>query len=264
MPRLGPAALRAFVQVAPKQIECELFPGVTAELDLTDETQRSAFWLGRRFEHPTGTILQQWTARDGAVFFDIGSNFGLFSFLLLSQNSRVPVISFEPNPATFATLERISRRNHLGARHTLVNAALGSSLNQMDLFPGITDSGHSTLGNHPDLAAQRTIKVDVFPLTHWLLSRPELTRPNRPAWVAKIDVEGFELEVLRGMRPLLEAKCFAGICVEINAFTLNLCRTSPTEVREFLRDCGYANFLKTPAGKEFALRPSGNEFFVPA
>lgn len=263
MPRLGSWALGAFTALAPRHLDCEMFPGIHATLDLHDETQRSAFWLGTRFESPTGAILRRWTEPIDTVFFDIGSNFGLFSFLLLSANPQLEVYSFEPHPRTYETLRTISARNGLESHHHPVNLALGADTARLNLHPGTTDSGHSTLGEHPGLLDQSLIEVLVRPLPEWLAEQ-SIPWPDKPSWVAKIDVEGFELQVLMGLRPLLEHRCLRGLCVEINHFTLGLCQTSPDEVRSFLREVGYAPASHLPESRHPNFANCGNEFFVPA
>lgn len=263
MPRLGSLGLRTFTALAPRHLDCEMFPGIQATLDLRDDTQRSAFWLGTRFERPTGAILRRWTEPADTVFFDIGSNFGLFSFLLLSAHPHLQVYSFEPHPRTFETLRSISARNGLGQRHHPVNLALGVETARLNLHPGTTDSGHSTLGEHPELTDQPLIEVPVRPLPEWLAEQ-SIPWPKTPNWVAKIDVEGFELQVLRGLRPLLEGRCFRGLCVEINEFTLGLCQATPDDVRALLKDAGYVPARTLPEARDPDFSRCGNEFFVPA
>jgi hypothetical protein len=52
------------------------FPICTSNLH--DGTQKTTYWQGARYEHPAARILANWI-RDGAVFFDIGANYGFFS-----------------------------------------------------------------------------------------------------------------------------------------------------------------------------------------
>jgi FkbM family methyltransferase len=263
MPPLGPWGLRAFSAIAPNQINCELFPKVFANLDLRDETQRSAYWLGTRFEFPTGAILQRWTEPRDSVFFDIGSNFGLFSFFLLSKHSHIKVYSFEPNPRAFATLSKISAENSLFLRHKPVNIAIGRETSEEVLYLGKKDSGHSTLGKHPYLRDNSSIEVVVRNLPDWL-AEEAIPWPEKPAWVAKIDVEGYELQVLQGLRPLLERKCFRGVCIEINPFTLNFCNSTSGEIRSLLQEVGYAPETKIPEVQDRRFQTCGNEFYCPA
>ena len=57
--------------------------------------------------------------------------------------------------------------------------------------------------------------------------------------VAKIDVEGMELHVLRGMSQSLRQKCFRGVCIELLEENLQRVGTSVANVDTLLRDHGY-------------------------
>jgi hypothetical protein len=83
-----------------------------------------------------------------------------------------------------------------------------------------------------------------------------ISPPERPSWIAKIDVEGFETRVVRGMANSLRAQAFAGLVIEINEFTLSFCGSSSNELREVIQALGYREEIIAPG--------SGNSFFVPA
>lgn len=76
--------------------------------------------------------------------------------------------------------------------------------------------------------------------------------------MAKIDVEGFELRVLRGMRAALEAQAFRGLAIELNEFTLRFCGASTEEVTALLEA---ASDRETTPGRR--ANRSLNRFFVP-
>ena len=109
-PRLGSVAFAAILKSLPSVIESRLFPGIKAALDLRDETQRTTYWFGTRFEEPTPQVLQEWSA-GATCFFDIGSNYGFYSFLLYSSAPHLRIYPFEPNPASFQRMTEIQSRN---------------------------------------------------------------------------------------------------------------------------------------------------------
>ena len=88
-PRSGRTANALFFKVAPRQIQTELFPGIHVQLDLRDLTQRTTYWQGDRFEYPTPSILSGWAAQGAERFFDIGSNYGFFSYYMLSHHRKL-------------------------------------------------------------------------------------------------------------------------------------------------------------------------------
>lgn len=256
-PRVGLRAFRAVLSALPPEVETELFPGIHMTLNLRDSTQAATYWQGERFESPTSQIFTRWVGQGGAMFFDIGSNYGFFSYCLLSKFPELGVNAFEPNPKTFALVQSIKERNHLD-RMRVWNMGLGDQEARLTLHPGETDSGHSTFGQHPELTAALG-EIQVLPFDVWR-ARQNLPLPAQPRWIAKIDVEGFELNVLRGMTEALSARAFLGLSVEINENTLKFCGASGEEIFALLNQHGY-RLMDRQVG---AGAPIENAFFVPA
>ena len=252
-PPLGSAAFRALFHLLPVRANVELFPGIRADLDFSDATMRATYWQGERFERPTPQVLTDW-ATHATHFFDIGSNYGFFSCWLLSRTPRLEVHAFEPNPVSFGRLDATRVANDLRGLHVW-NTGLSDVTDRIALHPGVGDSGHSTFGPHPELGDRNVVQADVIPFDTWREVNG-LMLPDRPSWIAKIDVEGFETRAIRGMAASLRARAFAGLAVEINEFTLGFCGSSVSELRGELTACGYREVTFRPA--------SGNAFFVPA
>jgi hypothetical protein len=132
---------------------------------------------------------------------------------------------------------------------------MGDVSGKLSLHPGTDDSGHSTFGNHPGLKDSPVKNVEVMTFSKWL-GTAGLTIPSRPSWIAKIDVEGFEMKVLAGMEDALKQRAFQGVVIEINAFTLGFCGAVPVDIFRFMKSCGYKRC-------DISDR-SGNAFFIPA
>ncbi|MBS0659701.1 MAG: FkbM family methyltransferase [Verrucomicrobia bacterium] len=253
-PPLGRLAFEGMFKVLPKRVDIELFPGLRAELDFQDETMRGTYWQGSRFEAPTCQVLLDWAEHGASRFFDIGSNYGFFSWWLLSKCPRIQVDAFEPNPETMRRVESIRERNRLD-RLRIWNIGLSDRPGRLTLHAGVVDSGHSTFGQHPQMSGRKISDVEVCTFATWL-EGAGLSLPTTPQWVAKIDVEGFETKVLRGMGTALAAKAFIGLVVEANSFTLEFCGSSVSEVRSIMAGHGYQE-------RQIAENSSGNLFFEP-
>lgn len=251
-PRLGRFAFDSFFSLMPETFDAVLFDQIIVPLKKNDLTQRTTYWQGARFEYPTAEILRSWITLDTTDFFDIGANYGFFSYWMQSCSSAIRVHSFEPNPMTFALINKIIARNNL-RRQTAWNIGLSNERATLSLNPGVEDSGHTTFGKNPELHSQPIANVEVVSFDDWI-EQTNLVLPMHPAWIAKIDVEGYELKVLQGMESILRAKVFQGLVVEINPFTLNFCKSSVEEVIYFLEHCGY---------KRIPPFDHGNSFWVP-
>jgi FkbM family methyltransferase len=257
-PPLGGTASRLVTDALPARVQTELFPGIRAELDLSDGTQRSTYWQGERAEYPTAPVLHEWARAGATAFFDIGANYGFFSFMMASRHPSLDVYAFEPHPGTYRRLDGIRADNALANVRTY-NIGLGDEPALLTLHPGVSDAGHSTFLSHPELHGAID-QVVVRPFDEWRRSQG-LALPSQPSWVAKIDVEGFEVSVIDGMRDALHAQAFIGLVVEVLPFTLALGGRRPADVTDALAAAGYV-----PAAPERAPKrvKTDNIFFVPA
>jgi len=122
--------------------------------------------------------------RAGDVFADIGANVGSYT-LLASGVCRAQTVAFEPDPGTFAALLRNIAINDLNALVTARNEALGPK-------PGVAalTLGLDTLNRIVEASAAPTQTVSMETLDRALGTQSPV--------LLKLDVEGFELSVLRG------------------------------------------------------------------
>ena len=134
-------------------------------------------------------------ARPGMVALDVGANVGSYTMLLgrwAGPSGRV--FSFEPAPRLFKGLSRHVRLNHLDATVTPVCSAVGARSTMGRLLVAGT-AGESRLAGASeggDTMAVAVTSIDDF-------CAREGVRPD----FIKIDVEGAELDVLRGARRVI-------------------------------------------------------------
>jgi FkbM family methyltransferase len=248
-----------FRTLLPASGEVELAPGLRTVLDFSDETQRVTYWQGWRYEAPTPQILTAWTAASGSVFFDIGANYGFYSYLVAAHSPSAHIHAFEPNEKMASVISQTRGRNGLD-RLEIHTVGLSDEASELELHLGDADSGHATFGDHPMLAAGRA-KAAVVPFDDWRRQNG-LALPDGPRWVAKLDVEGFELKVLRGMHEALGAQAFRGLAVEMNEYTLEFCQTTAAEIDAFLVERGYRKLVTGTPPEQLA--GVHNDFYVPA
>ena len=257
-PRSGKLIFNSFFKMAPKNITCELFPGIIVKLNLNDLTMRATFWQGDRFEFPTTAVFKSW---GGVKFFDIGANYGFYSLLILHKINNIMVYAFEPNAMTFRHLESTKISNRLD-RLRIFNCGLGSKNEHLELHPGTDDAGHSTFLNHQVFTHLSLGKIPIATFDTWTQDH-EISYPDNPAWIAKIDVEGMELSVLKGMESALTRKAFKGICIEVLEHTLALNGHKPEDIFQFLSKFGYHPITQEKLIKKYGRISTMNVFFVP-
>jgi FkbM family methyltransferase len=134
---------------------------------------------------------------DHDTFLDIGANIGIYSVLLARLKRLQPGLSFlayEANPDTFARLKVNTEKFNINA----VNLAISDRNGTLEFVGGAVSHVFTTVEHAtPYSIMNETSEVECRRLDH-------LDIPGNSI-VMKIDVEGQELEVLRGSAGLFEA-----------------------------------------------------------
>ena len=127
------------------------------------------------------------------ILFDVGANCGFFGLRRCLQNLEAQVYCFEPHPRTFGVLQRNVELNGLSGRVRVVQCAVGAVSGKCRIEMDATSSmAVLAQGRAPDGKAATTVEVPMVSLDNYCR--------ERQVWpdALKIDVEGFEVEVLIG------------------------------------------------------------------
>jgi FkbM family methyltransferase len=206
------------------------------------------------FEQQALALCAAYIKPDGVVI-DVGANIGTHTvhFAQLARNGTV--ICLEPARATFASLLR--NVEHL-ANVIPLNVAL-SDTNGVQTFFIASDNAYSGLKDTGRKPIVRQESVACFTADAIL---PALLRDRRIDLV-KIDVEGFETQVLQGMQQLLRSQRPVIFCEICSGQRQNL---NPAATVQFCVSLGYEAFVLTGS----KLLPAGvhsddfqNYFFIP-
>jgi FkbM family methyltransferase len=158
----------------------------------------------------------------------VGADVGYYVLQVASLNPTGAIFAIEPFPAHFRILEKNVRDNDLtGVR--LLNIAAGSA----DGTARLVNPGTESRLDRSDAAGG--VEVPVRRLDDVLA--PELTA-GRKLDVVQIDVEGAELDVLKGMETLI-ARDRPTLLIELHGPYLPNFGASKTEVLQWLADRGY-------------------------
>jgi FkbM family methyltransferase len=147
-------------------------------------------WYGRRkvISPELPFILGQMLSPDDLVF-DVGAHHGFWTVCMARHSGHV--LSIEPNPHNVAILKGNIELNAL-KNVTICQVAVGVSTGKIPL---LQDSDHGGV-LPPKLSALPTIDVELVTLN-------QLAREYGFPQMLKIDVEGFEANVLRGASEVL-------------------------------------------------------------
>jgi len=148
------------------------------------------------------------------------------------------VLAVEPTPQSFDLLVRAIECNGLSGRVTARRIAAGAREETRSLYIGRVLGHNSLIPPPPRLSNSKVevMEIDVAPLD-------EVASNCDVVDVVKIDVEGAELEVLAGMRRIIERNPGLAIIVEFGPSHLERIGTSPEHWLAAFAAHGYERVL---------------------
>jgi FkbM family methyltransferase len=165
------------------------------------------------------------------VFLDIGANVGVYGIALATRLSNLQILAFEPLLKCFRLAQENFKLNNCSDRISAFNFALGDEITNRVMFtPLFTGTAGASFANqHPNegLPTRETVEVKTLDSLH--LSTVDLI---------KIDVEGFEFQVLQGGRETL-AREKPTVIVEILRKWSKSFEKDPRDSFNLLVDLGY-------------------------
>ena len=205
-------------------------------------------WLN----HTIATLLGE----SSGVFVDVGVNLGQTLIKVKTLQPERAYIGFEPNPTCVAFVRRLVAANHFRDT-TIVPFGLSDAARTLPLFARQEDPTDSSATVVPDLyVTQET----------WVRTPVALLQGDDAlaalgvgrVGVLKIDVEGAELEVIRGLEGTLRAHRPSVICELLPSYSPGKKRWAFRQPRtdavvDTMRSLGYRLFRLLPSGEALPL-----------
>ena len=224
--------------------------GTRLELDLADYVQRMMY-LGCFEREETATVIRH--LRPGMTFVDVGANAGYFTYLAAARVGITGrVCSIEPDPVLFKKLAGAVAENDLKCV-AVRNVALGREPGELPLFVPPTAHANRAPTMTP-VPGWEEVRVIVCTLDYMLDDSGIATVD-----LLKIDVEGYEAEVLAGaMRAFGEGRVRAVLC-EFNDYWLRQQGTTPAALWQTFVAKGFRAAHPMP---DFPAGSTVNAFFT--
>ena len=160
------------------------------------------WYCGLREYEDMGFLLH--ALQSGDLFVDVGATIGSYS-ILAGACEGVKVIAFEPVPQTFSWLQKNIKINALENRIEAMNIGLAEQKGSLNFSSNLDSLNHVVLQEKHNTSV---VKVDVSKLDDIL--------DHKYPTVIKIDVEGYELQVLNGAKKILDNPSLIAVIVELN------------------------------------------------
>jgi FkbM family methyltransferase len=217
----------------PRRAVVEARTGELFAVDTRDLIQRYLYLFGVWEPHLTGWLRRRLRPGDG--FVDVGANIGVFSVLaarLVGDEGRV--VAIEASPDLHRHLVRNVRLNALGNVRAL-NAAVSDRPRTLTFaLASSRNTGANSIVPY-DGPVESSFQARARPLPE-LLDAAEIAT----ARVIKIDVEGAEGSVVRGLAPVLGAlRPDAEITVEVSPERMVRLGDRVDDLLAVMRDAGF-------------------------
>lgn len=210
------------------------------ELNRAEKYERAA-WFRRRYHELPLLLLMNALLRGGDTFIDVGANLGLVSLHAARiVGSAGRVVAFEPNPSVRARLERHVAAS--GAAVLIDGHALGDRPGEFVLSVIGDNTGSGTLGEVPAALRGQVLQTYRVPvIVGDSLEDRWSSMPASSRVLLKVDAEGSETRVLRGLRSMIE-RYRPVIVTEVNPFALRMNGSGPVRLTRLMRSLGYDGF----------------------
>ena len=164
-------------------------------------------------------------AQDASLIADVGANIGLYSCVGASAAPSATVVAFEPAPANLEFLRRNIADNGVGGSVVVVPKAVSDAPGGARFFLSAGIGNHSLAS--VNAGSDQHVDVDVTTIDEHFA--------GRRLDILKVDVEGFDTQVLLGAREALVAH-HPAIFVELLTDRLEHSGISPADLVTLLSD----------------------------
>jgi FkbM family methyltransferase len=209
-------------------------------LNPRDPVVSGALMLGV-YERDEIAFMQE-AFRSGQVMLDIGANVGLYTALggsIIGRTGRI--FAFEPDPQSLEFLHKTVKANYL-VNTTVVGAAASNKNGSANLYVTKSNRGDNRL--YPNDLSIGSLPIKTMKLDDYLEGQN-----IRQVDVIKIDVQGFEGQVVEGLLATLKRSFGVKILMEFWPQGLLAAGTEPIELLQRLEGLGLSINELLPGGK---------------
>ena len=191
-PKYGKYILARLGLLKQKDVEARLFWGKKIIVPLQDNDAAVLFYSGAiiGLEYRLFRFFIK-NLKENDVFYDVGANYGFYTFLADEFITKGEVHAFEPQEDVFVYLEK----NTKSLKNCFINKiALSNTIEKLYLYVAQNYSGSNTIVS--DIASAQFIEMKKSEISATTLD--EYVKDHKKPTVIKIDVEGAEPQVLKG------------------------------------------------------------------
>ena len=228
--RIIPSILKLHIKLTGSHKKETIVEGILLDLDLRHLIDRRVF-LHKGYEDELYFNLADVIKNNQVDYFlDIGSCWGIYSLRLAKKFINLKILAFDPIRLNIKRLRQSVKKNKF-KNIKVFHTALGNKKGDIALGTSDNFSPNYQINNKNPTIVERS-KINLI---------DNLVALKKRTLVLKIDVEGFEMEVLMGAKKLLiNNNCF----VQIEIFKAN-----KSKIVKFFKKIGYQLISKNTYSK---------------
>lgn len=173
--------------------------------------------------------------QNGETFVDIGAHYGIYSLMVGKHFKNSKITAVEPLPNNSQTFLKNVSANNLKGRIDLKQLAVSDRIGSQEI--NVTEASDS-VGFYSHPLAETIGKIEVKTTT---LDR--LMPKSKKVGIIKIDTEGHEIHVLKGMEKVLKNNPQVKLIVELNPESQKMAGFRKTQLLKRLDELGFSVFL---------------------
>ena len=230
--------------------------GIHFELDVHDLIQRSIYCYN--YYEIEDVRAFRWLIKPGAIVFDVGANIGQYALLASKLVGRSgQVFAFEPSPDVLPKLKRHLLMNYADNVELTARAVAGKN-GTASFYPSDLESNQGVGSLLPaeayrsELRSKHAVEVEVITLDSFC---EQLGIESID--LLKIDVEGLDLEVLKGAERILARSPNVVVMSEVEPLNLVQQGLSYDDFIDYMHRRGFAPYYAAESGRLYAL-PEGD------
>lgn len=221
---------------------------------------RYARFFPEDYEKENAQLIARYV-KEGMTVIDIGAHIGLTSVIISKYlNGTGRIYAFEPTPSTFTVLQDTVRINKLQNIIEPVRAALfrESGTTFFYISNNSADNSNSLVNNNRQDRRESKVEVTLF-------SMDDFAKQHKLKSVdfIKIDAEGAELQVLKGMKETISLHT-PFIILSLHPYSIKNGGDSLDEIWDFVKSYGYHIELdgKEMEKQDFVSKPDLFDVFL--
>ncbi|WP_028046870.1 FkbM family methyltransferase [Cellulomonas sp. URHE0023] len=196
--------------------------------------ERNRRWYEERGYESASTALFRTVATGADVILDIGAHVGYYSLLGKSAAPDAHVVAVEASPVNAQVLKRnVDSSAHPDIDVVVAAFAAKSGTAMIQLTEASDNSG---FGGHPNSPTEESVEVPA-------VTAADLSLPHGERIVIKLDVEGYELDALRGLESAFDRYGDVRMLVEMNPKCLVRAGVTGDDLVERLTGYGFRLFV---------------------